>query len=79
MKDKYYIVAKDDKGAWDVFRTSNVTVAIAEKLSDDFPVSVCRRTNSDKPIFVVFANSASDAMIRFEKFIKLPNFVYKGK
>lgn len=79
MNMNYYIVEKDDKNEWDVFRTSNISIAIAEKLTEDFPVSVCRRIHTEKAIFVVKAVNATDAMNKFEKFIRLPNFKFKER
>lgn len=79
MNTSYYIVEKDDKNEWDVFRTSNVPVTVMEKLTDDFPISVCRRIHTEKPIFIVKAINATSAMNKFEQFIKLPNFKFKER
>lgn len=76
--DKYYIIEKDNNGDIDAYRTQNVSVTVMEKLSDDFPVSVCKRSNSLKPIFVVYAKNAYEARERYERFIKV-KFEFKGR
>lgn len=76
--DKYYIIEKDNNGDIDVYRTQNVSVTVMEKLSDDFPVSVCKRYNSIKPLFVVYAKNAYEARERYERFIKI-KFEFKGR
>ena len=76
---RFYTIEKDETGEWDIFKTTSLSTTVAEKLSEDNPISVCKRTFSDKPLFVVYANTASDAMKKFEQYIRLPNFVYKGK
>ena len=76
--DKYYIIEKDNNGDIDVYRTQNVSVTVMEKLSDDFPVSVCKRYNFIKPIFVVYAKNAHEARERYEQFIKI-KFEFKGR
>ena len=76
--NKYYIIEKDNNGDIDVYRTQNVSVTVMEKLSDDFPVSVCKRYNSIKPLFVVYAKNAYEARERYERFIKI-KFEFKGR
>lgn len=76
--DKYYIIEKDNNGDIDVYRTQNVSVTVMEKLSDDFPVSVCKRYNSIKPLFIVYAKNAYEARERYERFIKI-KFEFKGR
>ena len=68
---KFYVVEKSDDVTLDIARLTSLSVGIQEKLNEDWPVTVCKRKDTDKVCFVALANSTYEAKDLYENFIKL--------
>ena len=68
---KFYVVEKCDDGTLDIARLTSLSLNIQEKLNEDWPVTVCKRNDTDKICFVTLANSAYEAKDLYENFIKI--------
>lgn len=68
---KFYVVEKCDDGTLDISRLTSLSISIQEKLNEDWPVTVCKRKDTDKICFVTLATNAQEAKNRYENFIKI--------